>query len=97
MSMITFSDEDFKRINSKQGNPMVIMVEVANLARMKTLLEQGNSIVILYWKTFKKLGLVENAIVPMREHIVSFSKSVWALEDILTFIPNLGKVVVNTE
>jgi len=35
---------------------MVINVEVTNFAVMKMLIDQGSSINILYWKTFKMLG-----------------------------------------
>jgi len=40
---------------------------------MKTLVNQGSSVDILCWKAFKKLGLVEDIMVPMEEKIVGFS------------------------
>jgi len=52
---------------------MLITVEVVNFAIMKTLVDQDNSVNILYWKTFQKLGFSEEAIVPMAEQIVGFS------------------------
>ena len=53
MPLILFTDADFKTIDLRHDDPMV----VANFVVMKTLIDQGSSIDILYWKTFKKLGL----------------------------------------
>jgi len=55
MPSIIFIDVDFKDINPTQNDPMVITTKAKNLAIMKTLVDQGSSIDILYWKTFKKL------------------------------------------
>jgi len=52
---------------------MVITVEVANFAIMKTLVDQGSSVDILYWKIFKKLGIAEEVVIPMAEKIMGFS------------------------
>jgi len=55
MPSITFTDADFKGIDLAQDDSMVITIEIENFAVMKTLVDQGSSIDILYWKTFKKL------------------------------------------
>ena len=52
---------------------MVITIEVANFVVLKTLVDQGSSVDILYWKTLKRLGLAKDTIVPMEEQIVAFS------------------------
>jgi len=67
MPSITFSDVDFKGIDADQDDPMVIIVEVVNFVIMSTLIDQVSLVDILYWKTFKRLGLAEEAIVPMAE------------------------------
>jgi len=36
---------------------MVITVTIGDFAIMKTLVHQGSSVDILYWKTFKKLKI----------------------------------------
>jgi len=51
---------------------MVITNEVANFVVMNTLVDQDSSIDILSWKSFKKLGLSEETMVPMEEQIVGF-------------------------
>jgi len=53
---------------------MVIAVEVANCEVRKTLVDQGSSVDVLYWKTFKRMGLDEDVIIPLDEHIVGFSR-----------------------
>ena len=39
----------------------------------KTLVDQGSSVDVLYWRTFKKIGLDESEIIPLDEQIVGFS------------------------
>jgi len=57
MPPITFTNTDFKGIDSAQDDPMVIMIEIENFAVMKTLANQGSSVDTLYWSTFKKLQI----------------------------------------
>jgi len=64
MPSILFTDDDFKVINPTQDDPIVITVEVDNFTIMKTLLDQGCSVDILYWKTFKKMRNLETKIQP---------------------------------
>ncbi|XP_068498083.1 uncharacterized protein [Phaseolus vulgaris] len=68
-----FTDEDFQEIDPDHGDPMVITVEIAEYAVMKTLVDQGSSVDILFWDTFKRLHLKEEDIVPFREQIIGFS------------------------
>jgi len=39
---------------------MVITIEIENFAVRKTLVDQGRSVDILYWKTFNNLELSQN-------------------------------------
>jgi len=66
--------DDFKAINLTQDDPLVIPVEVDNFAIMKTLVDQGSSVDILYWKTFKKIRISESEIQPYDGQIVGFSR-----------------------
>jgi len=59
MPPITFTDANFKGIDPVQNDLMVIMVEIENFTVMKTLVDLGSSVDILYWKTFKKLQIPE--------------------------------------
>ena len=54
---ILFTDDDFTIINPAQDDPMVIIVEIEKIAITKVLVDQGSSVDILYWKTFKKMRI----------------------------------------
>ena len=52
---------------------MVITINLANCEIRKTLVDHGSSVDILYWRTFKNMGLDESEIIPLDKHIVGFS------------------------
>jgi len=52
---------------------MVIIVEIDKFAIVKVLVDQGSSVDILYWETFKKMQISETEIQPYDEQIVGFS------------------------
>jgi len=69
-----FTDEDFQEINPDHDDSMVITVEITEYVVMKTLVDQGSSVGILFWDTFKRLlHLREEDMVPFREQIIGFS------------------------
>ena len=70
MPPITFTNHDFKAIDPKQDDPMVITVAIDEFAVLKTLVDQGSSVDILYWKTFKKLGIPDTEIQPYDDQII---------------------------
>jgi len=43
---------------------MMITVEIGKFNITKVLVDQGSSLYILYWKTFKKMGNLETNIQP---------------------------------
>ncbi|XP_020230854.1 uncharacterized protein LOC109811501 [Cajanus cajan] len=73
MPSITFTEADFKGIDPEKDDPMVISVEIHNCIVRKTLVDQGSSADILYWNTFKQLGIPEIELVPYDEPLVGFS------------------------
>jgi len=52
---------------------MIITVTIKGFVVMNTLVDQGGSVDILYWKTFKKLQIPEIDIQPYNDQIVWFS------------------------
>jgi len=72
MPEIIFPDRDFKGIDTRQDDPMVITVDLANCEIKKMLVDYGSSVDVLYWRTFKKMGLDESEIIPLDEQIVRF-------------------------
>jgi len=73
MHLITFTNTNFKDIDPTQEYPMVITVEIKNFAVMKTTIDQGNLVDILYWSTFKKLQIPKSEIEPHDDQIVGSS------------------------
>jgi len=74
MAPITFTNEDFMGIDTNQDDPMVITIEVANCTILKTLVNQESSLDVFYLKTFKKMGIPFNEVVPHDEQIIRFSR-----------------------
>nr|KYP67144.1 Transposon Ty3-I Gag-Pol polyprotein [Cajanus cajan] len=64
---------DFRGVDPVQDDPMVISVEMHNCIVKKTLVDQGSSADILYWNTFKQLGIPEESLEPYHEPLVGFS------------------------
>ncbi|XP_027338146.1 uncharacterized protein LOC113852091 [Abrus precatorius] len=70
---ITFTDEDFQGVDPIQDDPMVISVDILNCTVRKTLIDHGSSANILYWNTFKQLGIPEEELKEYCEPLVGFS------------------------
>jgi len=74
MPPITFTDEDFKGVDYRQqDDPMVIAVDIDRFTIRKTLVDQGSSVDILYWKTLKAMRIAEAEMMPYDDHVVGFS------------------------
>ena len=52
-----FTDEDFQEIDPDHDDPMVITVEIAEYAVMKTLVDQASSVDIFVLGHFQKVTL----------------------------------------
>jgi len=46
---------------------MAISIEVVEYGIGKVLVDQGSFVNILYWKTFQKMNISENLIIPYNE------------------------------
>ncbi|RDX73895.1 hypothetical protein CR513_46428, partial [Mucuna pruriens] len=55
--VVTFDDRDLKLGPPMQDEPMVISVVAAEYKVERVLVDQGSSANILYWSTFRKMGL----------------------------------------
>lgn len=73
MPVSTFSNEDFHVLDPDQDDRMVIITKIARYSISKVLINQGSSVNILYHKTFQKMDLLEDLIVPYNEYIVEFT------------------------
>jgi len=64
MPPITFTNEDFKGMDCRQqDDPMVISVDIDRFTIRKTLVDQGSSVDILYWKTFKATRIADTEMM----------------------------------
>ncbi|XP_027348031.1 uncharacterized protein LOC113859462 [Abrus precatorius] len=70
---VTFTDEDFQGVDPVKDDLMVISIDILNCTVWKTLIDQGSSTDILYWNTFKQLGIPEEELKEYHEPLVSFS------------------------
>lgn len=70
---ITFISADFKGLDPKQDNPMVISIELDNFLVWKTLIDLGNLTNILFWNTFKQLDIPESALQRYDESLFGFA------------------------
>ncbi|XP_027361367.1 uncharacterized protein LOC113869304 [Abrus precatorius] len=70
---ITFTDEDFQGVDPIQDDPTVISVDILNCTVRKALINQGSSADILYWNTFKQLGIPEEELKEYCEPLVGLS------------------------
>lgn len=62
MPLIIFTNEDFKVLDL-----MVIAAEIINYGIRKVPIYQGNLINVLYWKTFLKIDIFKDLIIPYSE------------------------------
>lgn len=69
----TLIDDDFKSPNPDQDDSMLASTKFANFTIKKTLVDQGSSVNIIYYKTFVKLGIFEDLITSYSKQIVGFS------------------------
>ncbi|XP_014500446.1 uncharacterized protein LOC106761405 [Vigna radiata var. radiata] len=74
MPDITFTDKDFHAPDPDQDDPMVITARIAQYDVGKVLVDQGSSVNILYWTTFRRMEIAEDVIDPFNEQIVGFAR-----------------------
>jgi len=93
MSHILLTNADFRTIDLMYDYPMVVTIKVANFVVMKTRINQGCYIDILYWKTFRKMSLSLDAVEPYNDQIVRFAGERVNTQDTLILTLSLAKVM----
>ncbi|XP_014503171.1 uncharacterized protein LOC106763501 [Vigna radiata var. radiata] len=73
MPDISFTNRDFHAPDPDQNDPMVITARIAQYDVSKVLVDQGSSVNILYWTTFRRMEIIEDMIAPFNEQIVGFT------------------------
>ena len=67
MPPITFTNSDFQGVDLEQDDHMVITIEMENFTVKKIPVDRWSFIDIHYRKTYKKLQLLEDAMIPYNE------------------------------
>jgi len=92
MPPITFTDADFKCVDyPQQDDLMVISVDIDQFTIRKTLVDQGSSVYILYWKTFKAMRIAEAEMMPYDDHLVGFSGERVGTKGYIEFYTTFGE------
>jgi len=91
MPSITFTDEDFKGVDHSQDDPMVMSVDIDKFTIVKTLVDQGSSVDILYWKMFKHMRIVEEDMKSYNDHVVGFSGERVGTQGYIEFYTTFGE------
>ncbi|RDX67625.1 hypothetical protein CR513_53471, partial [Mucuna pruriens] len=71
--MISFDERDMRYKPPRHDEPMVISIEVAEYKVERVLIDQGSSTNILYWSTYKKLGLQPTDMEPCVGKLYGFT------------------------
>ncbi|XP_014524144.1 uncharacterized protein LOC106780374 [Vigna radiata var. radiata] len=94
MPDITFTDRDFHAPDPNQDDPMVITTRIAQYDVGKVLVDQGSSVNILYWTTFRRMEIAEDVIAPFNEQIVGFAGERVDTGGISTYEPAWGRTMM---
>lgn len=78
-----------KAINPIQDDIMVISVEITNCIVRTTLVDQGSSVDILFWNTFKRMGITEFKILPHDDPYLAVSEKGLGRKEVFGCIPSL--------
>jgi len=70
---ITFSDANFSVNDLKQDDLVEVTAIIAHWRVHKILIDQGNSVDVLYWSTFLKLNVLETVVQPYTEPLLGFA------------------------
>lgn len=66
-NVITFSDEDYRQLNSKHVDALVIKLDIIDQDIMKILVDNGSSVDILYYHNYRRMLLDKYKIEPYKE------------------------------
>jgi len=69
MPPIAFTNSNFQGVDLEQDDHMVITIEMENFAVKKIPVDRGGFVDIHYRKTYKKLQLLEDAMIPYDEPV----------------------------
>ena len=72
--MLSFSEEDARRVTMPHDDALVVTLTVANQVIHRILVDNGSSIDILYWPVFQQMGIDRDRIKPFGSPLVGFGE-----------------------
>lgn len=80
---ITFTERDMQRLQVPHNDALVDTVQIGAHA-VETLVDQGNSVKVMYYSLFKLLNILEAKLLPIEVSLVRFNESpVWPLSRVV--------------
>lgn len=76
---------------SRNHEILVIEVITNNYLVEKVYISTGNSVDVIYYWTFQKMGLKDNQLTPVRTHLVRFRGHIVYPEGMISLIITIGK------
>ena len=73
MEDITFSEKDARHVRHPHCDALVIKAMIANNNVQRILVDNGNSVDILYFQAFKRMGLKVNDLKPSPNPVFDFT------------------------
>ena len=92
---IVFTDKDFKGVYHPHDDALVVSMTIANYNVRRILVDNGSSANILYWDTFKQMGIAKEKLDPAPTPLLGFAGERVLLREALLFHSLQGMPPIN--
>ena len=69
---IEFSEEDARRLHHPHDNVLVVSIRIDDYNMHRVLVDNGNSVDILYYPAFQQMGIGRERLIPTNAPLVGF-------------------------
>ncbi|XP_028121917.1 uncharacterized protein LOC114319112 [Camellia sinensis] len=95
--ILSFSTMDLERVQMPHNDALVVTLRVKDIDIKRILIDQGSSVEIMYYDTFKQMKLKDKDLAPATSPLVSFnSQPEWPIGKIILPV-KAGSVVKQVE
>lgn len=70
---IIFTEQDLEKVDIPHTNPLIIKLRIGNNLVSRVLIDGGSSSDILFWDTFRMMGLKKEEILPIKTSLHAFN------------------------
>ena len=89
---ISFSEEDLDRIMHPHEDPLVISTDIGpNSTLNKVIIDNGNSVDVLYYDAFIQMGYKREDLKPQKEAIYWFTNIAAPITGVISLKTSVGK------